>query len=190
MEYHVVTFFFNWRNSFTDQTGFSNPSGLVAHEVLLALIQGGEPAQKSYLASHTDFDLDEISNVTIYYDLSKRYTKEGKSLDGGKDYVPLDSRKKSTPSSTPPRPSQASSGSSASTSSTPSRTPSKQDTPKSSPKEEPRKSKKKERPTSKKASQEDDKEKKGCLSRAFNIFGWFCIIFVIITTILSVIMGS
>ena len=86
MVYHVVDFHFIWRNSYTDQTGFSTPQGLVSHEVLMALIQGGEPAQKSYLASHTDFDVCEISNVTMYYNLSKRYTQDGRSLDGGPDW--------------------------------------------------------------------------------------------------------
>lgn len=86
MVYHVVDFYFSWRNSFTDETGFATPQGLVSHEVLMALIQGGEPAQKSYLASHTDFEVGEIYNVTMYYNLSKSYTKEGRSLDGGPDW--------------------------------------------------------------------------------------------------------
>ncbi len=86
MVYHVVDFHFSWRDSYTDKKGFATPQGLVSHEVLMALIQGGEPAQKSYLASHTDFEVGEIYNVTMYYNLSKSYTKEGRSLDGGPDW--------------------------------------------------------------------------------------------------------
>lgn len=53
MEYHIVEFIFNWWNSFTDETECSFPKGLISHDVLMALIQGGEPAPKSYLIAFT-----------------------------------------------------------------------------------------------------------------------------------------
>lgn len=86
--YHKVSFDFSWWDDFNEKECFDFIQDiLISHEVLMALIQGGETAQSSWLKSHGG-SADRYYDITMYYNLSKKYTREGNLIDSFPDHSP------------------------------------------------------------------------------------------------------
>lgn len=77
---HKVEFSFHWWDSSSGRSGYERIfKTFIHHDVLMALIQGGEAAQSSFIKSLWPRHIDRVYDITMYYNLT-RYTSSGRIL--------------------------------------------------------------------------------------------------------------
>lgn len=86
--YHSYYIDYSWRNDYDEYTHSICHWGLIRHDELMAVISGGMPARKAFIESHSSLLYDEIlDDVSLDYDLKRKYDKHGRALDGGPNWI-------------------------------------------------------------------------------------------------------
>lgn len=102
--YHSYYIDYSWRYDNDDYTHSSCHWGLIRHDELMAVISGGMPARKAFIESHSSLLYNEIlDDVSMDYDLNRKFDKTGRALDGGPDWEDPSKKAASSSSSSKPK---------------------------------------------------------------------------------------